>query len=236
MADKEDNLEKLIKAAYKKWKLGHNTLDGQHPDEETLACFLENRLTSQEKEDIKAHLVSCDSCVEIVAIQMQLYVDSQKEVPDEIIARVKNIVEVDDKSFLEILLKIKDNFLEILNTTGDVLVGQELVPAPILRSREIKGFKDEVLILKDFKEARVEVRIENKQDKTFSLTVNVKEKLTQKVIKDLRVTLSQGDIELESYHSDSGKAVFEHVSLGKYKIEIFNLDNKLASVLLDIKI
>lgn len=236
MSEKLDKLQRLIKAAYRKWKLSYNKIHEQHPDEDILACFLENRLSSQEEEDIKAHLISCDSCAEAVAIQMQIRLDSQEKVPYEVIARVKNIIKIEDNPpLLEILLKIKDNFFEILNTTGDVLVGQELVPAPILRSRQIKDFKDEVLILKDFKEVRVEVRIENRQGNTFSLTVMAKEKATQKLIKDLRVTLSQGDVELESYLSDSGKTIFEHVLLGKYKIDISTFNNKLASVLLDIK-
>ena len=122
-----------------------------------------------------------------------------------------------------------------MNTTGDILVGQEFVPAPVLRSRKAKDFKDEVTILKDFKDIRVEVKIENKVGEAFDLTVLVKEKESQKVIKDLRVTLLRGDLELESYLNDPGKVIFENVLLGKYTIEISTLESKLASVLLEIK-
>jgi hypothetical protein len=65
--------------------------------------------------------------------------------------------------------------------------------------------------------------------------VLVKEKESQKVIKDLRVTLLREDLELESYLNDFGKVVFENVLLGKYTVEISTLESKLASVLLEIK-
>ena len=149
---------------------------------------------------------------------------------------VKNLVRPEDKPpILEIILKLKEKALELLNTTGDILVGQELVPAPVLRSRQMKDFKDEVTILKDFKDIRVEVKIENKHGEFFNVTVMVKEKETQKVIKDLRVCLLKDELELESYLNDAGKVTFEHILLGKYTVEISTLENKLASILLDIK-
>jgi uncharacterized protein YjbK len=54
-------------------------------------------------------------------------------------------------------------------------------------------------------------------------------------MKDLRVTLIKDDVELESYITDSGKVTFEHVLLGRYSVEISSVDNKIASVILDIK-
>ncbi len=123
-----------------------------------------------------------------------------------------------------------------MHTSGDILVGQELMPAPILRSHKIKDFKDEVIILKDFRDIRVEAKIENKGTKAFNLTIRVKDKQTQKIIKDLRVTLIKDDLELESYVADTGVVTFEHVLLGKYTVKIANLENNLASILLDIRI
>lgn len=233
----QDKLERLIKMVYKQWKKEMPRVEGPHPDEETFVCFLEGRLSRQEEARIKAHLVSCDNCVEILAIQAKLKVSEIEQVPKGLIEGVKNLVKQEDKSLvLEIILRVKEKVLEILNTTGDVLVGQELVPAPILRSRKPKDFKDEVTILKDFKDIRVEVKIENKGTKAFSLTVLAKEKETQKIIKDLRVTLLKDDLELESYLADIGSVTFEHVLLGKYTVEISTLESKLASILLDIKI
>lgn len=232
-----ERIEKLIKLVYKIWKAKAAQPQEPHPDEETLVCFLENKLSGQEYERIKTHLVSCDRCSEIVATQLKLKTIEIKELPQELLTRVKELVKQEDKiSVLEIYLKLKEKVLEIVNTTGDVLVGQELVPAPILRSRKIKDFKDEVTILKDFKDIRVEVKIENKLGRSFSLMVVVKEKASQRIMKDLRVTLVKDDLELESYLTDSGKVTFEHVLLGKYTVEISTVESNLASILLDIKV
>jgi hypothetical protein len=144
------------------------------------------------------------------------------------------VVQEDKSLVLEIVLKLKEKTLELLRTTGDVLVGQELVPAPV-RSRQIKDFKDEVTILKDFKDVRVEIKIENKLARAFTLVAMVKDKHTSRVIKDLRVTLIKDELELESYLSDSGKAVFEHVLLGKYTVQIATVENQIYQILLDIR-
>ena len=232
----EEKLEQIIRAVYKKWKADQPKLSEEHPDEEALACFLEDRLPLEDKDNIVAHIISCDRCADIVAMQIRLQPTETKEVPPELIARLKGLLSTGDKaSILEIALRLKEKLLEILNTTGDVLVGQELVPAPVLRSRSIKDFKDEVTILKDFQDIRVEAKIENKAGLAFDLFIVVKEKETQKVIKDLRVTLVKDDLELESYLTDSGSVTFEHILLGKYTVEISTQDGKLASILLDIK-
>ncbi|MDD4979641.1 MAG: hypothetical protein PHC54_00015 [Candidatus Omnitrophica bacterium] len=231
-----DRLERLIKAVYKRWRSGHVRVHDTHPDEEAWACFLEGRLGQQESRDLEEHLLSCDICAEAFAIQLRLGPEQGKNVPKELLERMKNLVIGQGKApILEICIAFKEKALEIIHTTGDILVGQEFVPAPVLRSRQIKDFKDEVTILKDFKNIRVELKLERKVGEVFDLSVFVKDKQTHRVIKDLRVTLFKEDLELESYLSDSEKVIFEHVLAGKYTIEISNPESKIASVLLDIK-
>lgn len=231
-------LERLIEIAYRGWKSDQPRPDGAHPDEEVLACFIEGRLTQEENEGVKSHLLSCDSCARAFAIQARLSFmpQEEKEVPPELIERVRNLLNQEESApLLGIFLRFKEKAIELINTTGDVLVGQELVPAPVLRSRSIKDFKDEVTILKDFKDIRVEIKIENKGGEVFNLSLAAKQKHTQKIIKDLRVTLLRDDLELESYLTDSGSVIFEHVLLGKYRLEISTIENRLASILIDIK-
>ncbi len=229
-------IEQLIKAVYGKWKHEHRLAQELHPDEESWVCFFEGRLPQEENERIKTHLISCEVCAEVLATQIRLKPASVKAVPKELLERAKNLVVSEDKlSVVEIVLMLKEKALEILSTTGDVLVGQEFVPAPVLRSRQPKEFKDEITILKDFQDIRVEVKIENKLGRAFDLIVFVKDKQTQRIIKDLRVTLLKDDLELESYLTASDKVIFEHALAGKYIVEISNIENKIASILLDIR-
>lgn len=232
----QNNFERLVRAVYKNWKSTQLKTHWVHPDPETFACFLEGRLSPDENEEAIAHIMSCSSCTEALRIQAGLKDSTDKEVPKELIERIKNLaLEKQEVSILEIILRLKDQALEIINTTGDVLVGQEFIPAPILRSRQIKDFKDEITILKDFKDIRIELKLENKHGKFFTLTVLVKEKKTQEIIKNLRIALLRGNLELESYLNDSGKVTFEHVLLGKYTVEITDIKERLASIYLDIK-
>ena len=132
----QDKFERLIKMVYKKWKLGGGRVQQTHPDEETLVCFIEGRLSREENDRIRAHLVTCDNCIEAVALNLKLKPTEIKEVPAQLLSQVKNLLEAQSKpSALEIVLRFKERLLELLSTTGDVLVGQEFIPAPILRSR-----------------------------------------------------------------------------------------------------
>ena len=230
-----DNLEKTIRSVYKSWKGKMSRAIGEHPNEETMACFLESRLSSQESEEVQAHLVSCRDCSGAFALALGLKPEEQ-DVPEELLSRVRNLINLENKdTLLEIILRVKEKIFEVLHTTGDIIVGQELVPAAVLRSRNIRDFKDEVRILKDFPDMRVEVRLENKGADVFDAQICVKDRLTQRPLKDARITLCREDVELESFLAGSGLVTFEHVTLGVYRIEITTTEQKSAAVRLDIK-
>ncbi len=232
-----EKIEKFIKTVYEKWKNQQPQAQGVHPDEEDIACFLENKLSDQECETVKNHLIHCDRCAEIVAIQLALKPARALDVPRQLVARVKDLARPQEQiPALQICLRLREKILEILNTTGNVLVGQELVPAPVLRSRKINEFKDEVTVLKEFAGMRVEVKILSQEAGVFSLIILATEKTTQKIMKDLRFTLIREGLEMESYLSSLGKVTFEHVLLGKYTVEISTIESKLASILLDIRV
>jgi len=231
-----DKLEQLIGLVYKNWKAGELRKFTVHPDEEEMAALVEGKLSEQESEGVKSHVIQCDACGYLLALRAQLATGEDREVPEQLIVELKShIARMLQPSILEIALKLKEKALELLHTTGDVLMGQELVPAPVLRSRQIKDFKDEITILKDFTRLLVEIKIENKQGKDFTVTVTAREKKTSQVIKDLRATLIKEDVELESYVSEAGRVVFEHVVLGNYTIELLNIDGESARILLAMR-
>lgn len=232
----EDRLEDLVAEVFKKWQSEHQAKEGEyHPDEETFASFLDGLLSPEESRHFELHLISCPGCTEVISAQAKLLADEGITLPEGLLSGIKKWVrEQLRQTLLEIILKIKEKTIEVINTTGDILVGQELVPAPLLRSRSIKDFPEQVSILKDFKDIRVEIKVENKQGKAFNLAVAVKDKARQEARKDLRITLIRDDLELESYDTDSGKACFEQVALGRYMVEISSLNDKLALVTLEI--
>jgi len=231
------DFEKLINIVFEKWKAKLPPAQGRHPDEEDFAAFVANLLPPKETARLKNHVLSCSRCSEILAASIKLRVVEEIEPPDKLLKASQGLINKEIAGrCLEIFLQVKDKLLEILNTTGDVLVGQELIPAAVLRSRKIRDFQDEITILKDFGNIRVEAKIETKESGNFNLQVIIKEKQTQETIKDLRISLIKGDVELESYLADSGKVVFEHVLLGKYTVEITSPKDKMAEISIDIKV
>ena len=233
----EDKLARFSGELYKRWKKAQQAgLPQAHPDEEALACLAHNLLNDEEAGRIKEHILVCDDCSHALALHLKIQGVEPEDVPEGLQARIQDLISVQDAALWQIVLLLKEKALEIINVSGDILLGQELVPAPVLRSRDIKDFKDEVTILKEFKDIRVEARIVNKQGKSFSLTITAKDKQSNKTVKDLRVTLLKDEMELESYLVDAGAVTFEHVLLGKYTVELYGADSgKFASVLLDIR-
>ena len=230
-----DKLENTIKAIYKSWKRGLLRVTAGHPSEETMSCLLESRLSTQESEQVQAHLVGCPDCAKVFALSLGLKLEEQ-EVAEELLSRVRNSILPENKdALLEVILRVKEKFFEVIHTTGDIVVGQELIPAPVLRSRAIKDFKDEITVLKDFADMRVEAKLENKGASVFDIKICVKDRLTQKSFKDVRISLCREDVELESFLAGSGVVTFEHVALGVYRIEIAIVGQKSAIVRLDIK-
>jgi hypothetical protein len=228
-------MENLIRAIYRRWKSGQKPSD-KHPDEEVLAGFLEAKLTLEESQRIKDHIVSCESCSEIISSIIKAGQLEDRAVPEELLLKVKkNLSSGSGESLMEIALRVKDKAMELLKTTGDILVGQEFVPAPVLRSRSVRDFKDEITILKDFGNVRVQAKVENKGSDFFNVVISVKEINTQRPLKDARVTLVRDDVELESYLNEAGLVTFEHVALGSYRIEISRIEEKVATVQIDIK-
>ena len=230
-----EGLEGLIRLVYKRWKKCHLKTEGLHPDAEVIVSFLEGKLSLQEAQEVKLHLTRCEDCAEIVALNLTSQEAPVNDVPRELVDFAKDKLGVSNAPPLEIILKLKEKALEVISATGEILLGQEMVPAAVLRSRNINEFKDEVVILKDFKDIRVQIRIENKSGKYFNLNIQAKSKQNKEMVKDLRVTLFKEDIELESYLNDSGVVIFEHVLLGKYKVELADLEENLASVILDVR-
>jgi len=231
-----DYFEQLARIIYREWKKTNRFSAEVHPDAESLACFLEDKLSEPEKKLIQKHALSCDLCAEYLSTQLKIQPHLSLEVPAALLEKIKMLVNQDNSGdLLEIFIKLKEKALEIIQTTGDVLFGQELVPAPVLRSRKISEFKDEISILKDLQQVRVMAKIQSKSIKSFNLTITVKDKKSQKISKDLRVTLVRDGIELESIITDpAGSSFFENILPGSYAVEIYREDQREAVI--DLKV
>lgn len=231
------DFEKLVKGVYKNWKIRFIRPRGKHLEEEDFFALISGALSSKEAARFKNHILSCEKCAESLAVSVKLQKIPEIEPPDKLLESAWDLINKEiSGQRLDIFLSVKDKLLELLNTTGDVLAGREIIPAAVFRGRKTKGFQDAVVIYKDFKNIRVEVRIEAQEKGSFSLQVVIKEKKAQEPVKDLRISLIKDNLELESYLGLTGKAVFDHVVFGRYTVEISNLTEKVAEILIDIKV
>ena len=228
--------EKITKLIYSEWK-GMRLKIQEHPDEEDLVCFLEGKLPQSAKLSMEKHLVNCAACAEYAGVHLLMHTGLVVNLPDKLSEKIRKLViGEDDTGFFEILLKLKEKAIEIIQTSGDVLVGQELIPAPILRSRQIIDFKEEITILKDLRKIRVEIKLKNNNAKTFNLEVSIKDKENQKLLKDLRIALLRDGLELESYASDGTTVIFKDIYPGIYTVEVTTIEGKAAIVAITVKV
>ncbi|MFA4993046.1 MAG: hypothetical protein WC571_03660 [Candidatus Omnitrophota bacterium] len=228
--------EKIAGIIYREWKTSVRILNKGHPNEEALACFLEDKLPQTDRDLIQDHLLKCDICAEYLGTQLKIETHLSKDVPASLLERARKMVGGDVKdNILEVFLMFKEKALEIIQTSGDVLVGQELIPAPVLRSRQINEFKEEVSILKDLQEIRVLVKVERKGSKIFNLAVTIKDKQGGLIDKASRITLIKDEVELESYVSDTGTSLFENILPADYKVEVAQGSRILAVINLKVK-
>lgn len=231
----QDKFDKVIKMSYRLWKNSFSDKEGKHPNEESLAAFSEGTLPEKEILSVKRHLLRCSSCSEAFMFAHKLGKEKLSNVPQELISRAKSLVQADArKSVFEALVRVGEDFLELLSFNGEVILGNRLMPAPTLRSRALGQFKDELTLIKDLGLLRVELRLLRKDKKDFILQVTAREKKTLKPKKSLRITLFKDNRELESYACQTGKAIFKHLTIGEYDIEVNSLGEN--DVFLKLKI
>ncbi len=232
-----NNFEKISRYIYRQFRKDSEVVCNDHPDEEALSCFLEQRLSQEEKSVIENHLMHCASCAEYISVGLKLEPDLDHDLSPLLLGKIEKLIGIAAQlNILEIFIKLKDQALEILQTTGDLLVGQELVPAPILRSRKINEFKEEIIILEDLEQVRVLAKIQNSGTKNFNLTITVKDKQNQEIHENLRITLVNNGTELESRVCELGNCFFECILPGNYTVEIIQEEKKVALINLKVQI
>jgi len=230
------NQEEIIKQIYRKYKKDKLKIPLEHLEEEDIVCFAQGKLEKEELLFVKGHIVNCKVCADKLDIFLNLNDTATITAEEGFIEMLENLVLAAKKNILKVFIKARDDILELVSTSGNILVGQELVSEPLLRSRKIKDFKNEIIILEDFDNGRVQIKINNKGGLIFSLNVATSKRDEPGFEKDLRFTLLKEGLEIESYASDSGSAAFDQVLPGKYSIEISNSKLKLASILLDLSV
>lgn len=213
--------------------------NNQCPNEEMVACYIDGLLSSKEKDTLDQHLLSCPSCKEIFSIQGEVAKIQKEEgvgfVPDYVTKEAQQLVhEKYGVKILKLVASFSDKVFEAIQTTGEVISGHQLQPNFALRdssgTKQIKTFS----VRKIFNNIRVDLEITRESGDSNTIIVRVMDNQTEIPNNDLRVTLIQSEIELESYITQNGKAIFENVKSGQYIFEISQVDSIVGAITVEL--
>ncbi len=236
------DIEKLLKVAYRRLKeekmvkpIGHCL------SEEDIACFIDDKIKEAEREKLCIHILSCRKCADNLRDHF-LVIKSMKEkglleTPTGLIESAQSLVDVEvGQNILDIVLNFKERAIELVRTTGEVLIGQQLIPVPALRSSgKDRELQNEIKVVKTFGDILTEVDIEKKRSDLANIVIRVTKKVTNKKAEGLRISLVKDNRELESFLVEEGKVKFEEIEPNNYRILITEDDRKLGFVNISMK-
>lgn len=230
-----NNTERIIKKIYHSYRRTHSQKCTSCPDQEALACFLEGKSSKPEAEAMQEHIISCNNCSEITSLFYQKVKD-KKQVPELMIEKVKALLgEGGATNVIEIILALKGKALQIIKTSCDIILENEIMPLPILRSRSISELFEEIILIKELENIKITIEFHKREEDKVRLMLRFIDKIGNKNVTDLRVALFKDNKELESYDAASAEVIFEKVSFGRYSVQISRKENKLGVINLEIK-
>ena len=220
----EDNSE-LIKKVYLFWKKGQVDHSLSHPDEETLACFIDGILPEQEQVYLKAHLLRCHRCAEKVAAQALLS-ESIGETAAEMVPlsidqveKLKSLLPVGADAAAEIVISWKMGVFRLLHYSEGFFL-QRYAATGLCRGEKVGVPVRDITLRKNFSGIGVEIKVAGLDEQRFSLCVFIRAKMKQGGLDGLRAALFIKGKEIESRQFNKGCAVFSEVSAGDYLLEI----------------
>ncbi len=225
--------ESFIRFVYGRWRKSNLKVYEEHPDAEELTCLQEGRLPKEKEGEMKRHILTCDACAASFALSLSLLDKAELPLPLMLSKYTKEKLGIKDYDTMELILRMKDKAIEVIRANGDILLGQELIPAAVLRSRNISDFSKEVILLKKMNNIKVQVKIMSAGVGHFGVSVRVEDKQGREAVRDLRVSLFKRGLEIESYLSDSGEVLFEYVPAGNYIIGIFRAGEDPSTVIIE---
>ena len=226
-------IEVLVKGVYGRFLEKRALAKSKCLSEEELALFLQGDMEERPSRRVEAHIALCGRCAEIAALYCKADELQEQAVPEQVIEKAKALS--GERLIFEVALRLKEKFMELLKTTGDVIRRGDMAPVPVLRGRGISELKEEISLVKEFEEIRIALKLDKKDKDRVRISVVLSEKASLRPITDLRVALFRKSLELESYFARSGAAVFEGLTYGLYTLEISRRDNRIGIIKLEIK-
>ncbi len=233
------NIEKLLKMAYQKVASQFKGKPvGECLTEESIACFFDGKLLGEELNMFNEHILSCKKCATTLKYNIAISRTMKEEVsvPPHLENLAKSLISEEvGANVLDVVLNFTSKSIELIRTTGSILIGPELVPVHAFRSSgENDKLPNEVKVTKTLSDVIAEIGVEKQRPDLANIVVRLTEKETNKKAKEIRVSLMKGDRELQSSLIEDGKVKFEEVKANDYKIYLTKDEKKIGIITISI--
>ena len=208
--------------------------------EETLADFLEGRLTGDKLSDAENHLADCDQCLDIIKIGSGLIrgggADGIRPVPEDVTRQAMQLVKGQLPEKTVSATQIVSSSFKQMSARVSRWFSHDLWGSSQLAT--VRGdwqiVSDNVIhVKKQFKLFKVGIEIERITNGTATIRVNLVK--SEKEYSGMRVTLKKGDREVSSDSMNGEFVVFESIPFGQYRLVFSRMEETLGNYKFEIK-
>ena len=216
------------------------------PDPETVAGFMEGKLSEAERALIFDHLYECTACQEEFAVLRAVSAEQEEEglsaAPQELSLRARELLEHVGKGNYtllgEIIVSFSEQAIESLLTNISVLAGPGYSPGYAMRSGKSENNKKTCAIVaeKEWRQGNIRISVSREEGIGNSVSVQVlPQKKNNPLGTSCRISLcDKSDDVLESYKVFADAARFEGILSGTYFIKINKSDADPAYLYLEL--
>ena len=208
------------------------------PGEEALADYLGNRLDAASREDLEQHLLECDACLEAVIIGGSLPEGAVRESATRVsLSAVRAVLARLGADELRVLPAFWKRFSAACSSLAaslrEIIFFKEPDVVYVRGSKHIS--KNLVVIEKTFSAIRLEIEVEEINQRATNIKVKTRSPETGDRINGVRVNILSRSREIASFVTTGGEALFENIAFGEYTINVHQNGKRLGHVLLDVK-
>jgi hypothetical protein len=197
--------------------------------DETAACRVAGLLPVEAKEKIERHLASCASCRELVAVCSRVAKEQNSGMspaPAALIKSAKALIgQRAGPNLMDVVVRISGHAFAAAETTGEILFAPWLPAVNPLRGRAADAV-NVLVVEKVYKRFRVRVEVSGEKSGGYAAILTLCDARSGQAVPNIRVTLYEGEQELESDVTRDGHVSFERLTARRYRFEILGLEEK----------
>jgi len=207
-------------------------------DEETLADFIEGRLSDRLRADIELHLAACPDCLDQVAIYSKLvygeYSNDSVKVPQKVTKTAIDAIYNQPES--DSIDRLKNTAKKLLAKGKETI--ERLTFSPMPEFAPIRGTSSEqtdkvIRIHKTINNFNFFVEMDRTGDKQFDVRINLAAE--QPAWDNIRISLFTGEREIASSFWRGTTVSFENIVFGTYALVFSSNGEKVADYKFEIQ-